>query len=257
MRLADSHNHIHFPECRPDLLAIIDRARKAGVAAMLLVGTDPDDSRKAITIAQQYTGLSATIGIHPQLAGKYTPEGVHNLAGLAGPKVVAVGETGFDLYRTPDTPAQQRELFRAHIELARQLRLPLIIHDRAAHAQTLAVLDEMDGWSLGGVMHCFSGDTDMARAVLDKGFFLSIPGVITYKNAAILAAVARHTPSECLLIETDAPYLSPAPYRGKRNEPAYLVETIRALAAIKKVGLDEIAQMTYENFSRLFLAKRA
>jgi TatD DNase family protein len=200
--------------------------------------------------------LFAAIGIHPQLAGRYAPRDVQALEDLAGPKVVAVGETGFDLYRTPATEDLQTALFQAHIELARRLKLPLVIHDRQAHTQTLSLLDETDGWSLGGVMHCFSGDVSLARIVLDKGFYISIPGVITYKNAQDLVAAASYAPTERLLIETDAPYLSPHPYRGKPNEPAYLVETLTCLARLKEIDIDEMAAITVHNFQALFLNDR-
>lgn len=251
MRLADSHNHIHFSEC--DTSAILKRARDAGVVNQLLVGIDPHDCRRALEVARDEPGLYAAIGIHPQLAGEYARRDVEALADLAGPKVVAVGETGFDLYRTPQSEALQAELFRDHIELARRLRLPLVIHDRQAHAQTLALLDETAAWTLGGVMHCFSGDVDLARIVINKGFYLSIPGVITYKNARDLVAVAAFAPAERLLIETDAPYLSPQPYRGKPNEPAYLIETLTCLARIKEIAVDEMAAITVDNFHTLFL----
>lgn len=255
MQLADSHNHIHFPEC--DTAAVLKRSISAGVVNQLLVGIDPGDCRRALEVALPETGLYAAIGIHPQLAGKYSPLDVQSLVEMACPTVVAVGETGFDLYRTPATEALQAELFRAHIELARLLKLPIVIHDRQAHDQTLRVLDEADGWALGGVMHCFSGDVSLARRILDKGFYLSIPGVITYKNARDLVAVACYTPPERLLIETDAPYLSPQPYRGKSNEPAYLVETLARLATIKEIDIDEMAAITVDNFNALFLKDRA
>ena len=254
MHLADSHNHIHFSEC--DTEKILQRSQAAGVVNQLLVGIDPEDCRCALDVATPVPGLFAAIGIHPQLAGEYAPIDVLALEDLAGPKVVAVGETGFDLYRTPTTAELQAELFRAHIELARRLKLPLVIHDRQAHSQTLSLLDENDGWTLGGVMHCFSGDVSLARIILDKGFYISIPGVITYKNARDLVAAATYAPAERLLIETDAPYLSPQPYRGKPNEPAYLVETLACLARIKEIDIDEMAAITVHNFQALFLNDR-
>lgn len=249
---ADSHNHIHFPECRAGFAGILARARAAGVCAQVLVGIDPDDSRAAVAACRGEEGLWAAIGIHPQQAGVFGPADVLALEALADDTVVAVGETGFDLYRTPDTAGAQEALFEAHIALARRIKRPLIIHDRAAHDQTLAVLERCDGWSLGGVMHCFSGDVAMSRAVLDRGFFLSIPGVITFKNAVTLAAVAAYVPAERLLVETDAPYLAPVPHRGKPNEPAYLVETLTRLAAVKQIAVDEMARKTVENFQSLF-----
>lgn len=253
MNLADSHNHLHFDDFRKDRTKVMDRAYKEGVKAMLLVGIDPDDSRRALETAEARDGLFASMGIHPQKAGVFSVDDVHALAVLAQKdKIVAVGETGFDLYRTPGTEDQQKELFKAHIELARSCSLPLIIHDRDAHRQTVDLLEQEKAWSLGGVFHCFSGDAAMASHIVDKGFFLSIPGVLTYKNAAVLREAVRVCPLEFLLVETDAPYLAPVPYRGKRNEPSYMVETVRALAAIKNIDEERMAEITTENFFHLF-----
>ncbi len=253
MNLIDSHNHLHFDNFRKDRSDVMDRARQAGVKAMLLVGIDPDDTLRALETAEAREGLFTSMGIHPQMAGVFSPEDVRALAALAeNGKIVAVGETGFDLYRTPETEDQQKELFRAHIELARSCSLPLIIHDRDAHRQTVDMLEEEGAWSLGGVFHCFSGDAAMASHIVAKGFFLSVPGVLTYKNAAVLREAVCVCPLESLLIETDAPYLAPVPYRGKRNEPSYLIETIRELAAIKKIDAECMAEITTDNFFRLF-----
>jgi TatD DNase family protein len=253
VNLVDSHNHLHFNDFRKDRSEVMDRARQAGVKAMLLVGIDPDDTCRAIETAEAGDGLFASVGIHPQMAGVFSPDDVLALEALAqNHKIVAVGETGFDLYRTPDTENQQKELFRAHIELARTCSLPLIIHDRDAHRQTLDLLEEEGAWSLGGMFHCFSGDAAMARQIVDKGFFLSVPGVLTYKNAAVLRQAVRACPLESLLVETDAPYLAPVPYRGKRNEPSFLIETVRELAAIRKLDAEQMAEITTENFFRLF-----
>ena len=253
MNLADSHNHLHFDDFRKDRSEVMDRARQAGVKAMLLVGIDPDDTLRALETAETRDGLFESVGIHPQLAGEFSPGDVLALAALAQKhKVVAVGETGFDLYRAPETEDRQKDLFRAHIELARSCSLPLIIHDRDAHRQSVDMLEEEGAWALGGVFHCFSGDAAMAGHIVDKGFFLSVPGVLTYKNATVLREAVSACPLESLLVETDAPYLAPVPYRGKRNEPSYLRETIRELAAIKKVDAERMAEITMENFFRLF-----
>ena len=253
MNLVDSHNHLHFNDFRQDRSKVMDRARQAGVKAMLLVGIDPDDTRRALATAETGDGLFASVGIHPQMAGVFSSEDVLALEPLTqNDKIVAVGETGFDLYRTPDTENRQKELFRAHVELARTCSLPLIIHDRDAHRHTLDLLDEENAWSLGGVFHCFSGDADMAEYIVGKGFFLSVPGVLTYKNAAVLRDAVKVCPLEALLVETDAPYLAPVPYRGKRNEPSFLIETIRELAAIRKKDAESMAEITTENFFRLF-----
>ncbi len=257
MNTADSHNHLHFRDYRGDREGVMDRACAAGVARMLLVGIDGEDSREAVEVAGTRTGLYASIGIHPQNAGVFSPRDVFSLEGLAARgKVVAVGETGFDLYRTPQSEALQKELFEAHISLARKLSLPLVIHDRDAHAQTLEVLDRCDAWPLGGVFHCYSGDVRMASRILEKGFYLSVPGVVTYKKAEVLREVVRLCPASSLLAETDAPFLSPAPYRGKRNEPAYMIRTVEEMARIKGVSPEAMGQQVLENFDRLFLSKK-
>jgi len=250
--ISDSHNHLHFSAFADDLPAVIERARDCGVSNMLMVGIDPDDTRAALDTARVYNGVYSSVGIHPQNAVKYNRNDLYDLAGMLGEdKVVAIGETGFDLYRSPDDIEEQRDLFMAHIEIAKEKALPVIIHDRQAHEETLKVMDDMDGWSSGGVFHCFSGDVALAEYVVKKGFFISIPGVVTFKNAGVLSDVVFRTPTENLLVETDAPFLSPVPFRGKRNEPAYLVHTLERMAEIKGMELDEIADITSDNFLRL------
>ena len=252
--LIDSHNHLHFNAYKKDRDTVVSRAAAEGVTSMLLVGIDPDDSLRAVALARQYEGLFAAIGIHPQMANEYAAEELFSLAEKAkDPKVVAVGETGFDLFRTPQSEDAQRALFAAHIQLAKKLGLPVIIHDRDAHEETTSLMDERNGWTTGGVFHCFSGDVTLARKVLDEGFYVSVPGVVTYKNASRLHEVVAFCPLERLLIETDAPYLSPEPYRGKRNEPSYIRHTALAISRIKGVSFEEVARATTENFNRLFV----
>jgi TatD DNase family protein len=255
MKIADSHNHLHFDECRKNLDDIINRSFSAGIEKFLLVGIDPDDSMRAKIFSERHNGFYSTVGIHPQMAGKYSTEDVYNLSRQIDEKVVAVGETGFDFFRAPASYIEQEQIFKAHIKLSKDYALPLVIHDREAHKETIRVLDENDGWSMGGVMHCFSGDTALAAYILSKGFYLSITGVITYKSADILREVAKVTPLDRLLIETDAPYLSPVPYRGKMNEPAYLIEVLKMLSEIKKMGMEELSEITFSNFEKLFLLK--
>ena len=257
MKIADSHNHLHFDECKKNLDDILNRAFNAGVEKILLVGIDPEDSVKARKLSEMYKEFYTTVGIHPQMARKYSKEDVYNLSYQIDEKVVAVGETGFDFFRTPDSYLEQEEIFKAHIKLSKEHDLPLVIHDREAHKETVRVLDENDGWSMGGVMHCFSGDMDLASCILSKGFYLSITGVITYKSANILREVAQRTPLDRLLIETDAPYLSPVPYRGKMNEPAYLIEVLKILSETKKIGIEKLSEITFSNFEKLFLSNEA
>jgi len=255
--LIDSHNHLHFDEYQDDRNDVVNRALAAGVTSMLLVGIDPEDSRRAVALARQYEGFYASVGIHPQLATTYGIEDVYSLAEMAkAPQVVAVGETGFDLFRTPQSEDNQRELFAAHIKLAHELGLPLIIHDRDAHEKTTALMDERDGWEEGGVFHCFSGDVSLAKKVLDEGFHVSIPGVVTFKNASRLHEVVAFCPLDRLIIETDAPYLSPAPYRGKRNEPSYIRQTALEVARIKGISLEKVALATTDNFRNIFVRNK-
>lgn len=256
MNIVDSHNHIHFRAFGHDREEALDRAFDGGVTSMLVVGIDPNDCEKALSVARAHKGVFASIGIHPQNADKYSVKEVQNLAGLCSdPCVVAIGETGFDLFRTPESEPRQKDLFAAHIELARQFRLPLVIHDRQAHDQTLQVMNEAKAWPIGGVFHCFSGDAQFARIITANGFLISIPGVVSFKNAHILKDVVDRTPLEFLLVETDAPYLTPEPFRGKRNEPLYVVKVVDEIARIKKTSAEEIARVTSENFTRLFLGR--
>lgn len=251
--MIDAHNHIHFSEFRRDLEDVLRRAASGGMKAMLTVGIDPGDCARALSLAGSRRGVYAAVGIHPQNGGRYLPEDVLGLGRHRTDSVVAIGETGFDLYRTPDSVDAQKELFLAHITLARHMGLPLVIHDRAAHAQTVAVLDEAGAWELGGVFHCFSGDVDLARTVVGRGFFISIPGVVTFRNADQLREVVRAIPLERLLVETDAPYLAPEPHRGKRNEPLFTARTVEEIARIKGITSEEVALTTTDNFCRLFL----
>jgi len=253
-RIVDSHNHLHFNEFRSDLEQVVSRAVDAGVETMLLVGIDPQDSLNALNLARRYQGMYVSLGIHPQLAGSFTAEDVLKLNIMAGDhKVVAIGETGLDLYRAPDTLDLQKQLFKAHIGLARSLNLPLVIHSRDAHEIVLNIMDENDAWGVGGVIHCFSGDMKVAEHVINRGFMISIPGVVTFKNGAQLREIVKHVPGESILVETDAPYLAPVPHRGKRNEPAYVVDTLEAVSRVRGVGIDDMAAVTASNFSRLFL----
>jgi TatD DNase family protein len=225
-----------------------------GVSGMLLVGIDLQDSENAAHLSSKHKGLFSSIGIHPQNADKYLPSEVEELRRISKKyeKVVAVGETGFDLFHTPHTYKQQKDFFLAHMDIARDLSLPLIIHDREAHAQTTELMNEYRSYNLSGVFHCFSGDVSMARFVIDLGFYLSIPGVVTYKNAAKLKEVVSFCPLDVLLVETDAPFLAPVPYRGKRNEPSFLVKTINEISRIKAFSIEEVCSATSENFKRLF-----
>jgi TatD DNase family protein len=256
MDMTDSHNHIHFKEFEADLALVMERAAAVGVKTMLAVGTDPDDSARAVAAAGKLQGVYAAVGIHPQLAHIYRPEDVNRLEGIVTDRVVAVGETGFDLYRAAGSASEQEKIFIAHMGLARRLNLPIVIHDREAHDLTVAILDRAGGWESGGVFHCFSGDVDLAWTVVNRGFLVSIPGVITYRRAQTLRDVVRAIPMEAILVETDAPYLAPEPSRGRRNEPSFMVRTVEEIARIKGLDPEHVAGAASDNFRRLFLGGR-
>jgi TatD DNase family protein len=250
--LIDSHAHLEMTAYDGDREAVLARAAKAGVGAIVTVGTTLPDAVKAVTLAGRYDSVYAAVGIHPHEAGQIGGETYDTLRKLARqPKVIAVGEIGLDFFYNHSPREVQLLRFREQLALAEELDLPVIIHDRDAHAETLAVLDEYAG-RLRGVLHCFSGDLVMARTCLARGFHLSIAGPVTYRNADRLREVAREAPLERLLVETDAPYLAPQPHRGKRNEPAYVVQTAECLAGVRGITLAEVARQTTANACRLF-----
>jgi len=248
----DSHAHLEMEAFDVDREAVIGRAAAAGLTAIITVGTTLPDCEKAVSLAGLYRLVHAAIGIHPHEvkgidAGTY--DALRILARQA--KVVAIGEIGLDFFYDLSPREIQLRCFAEQLDLAEELALPVIIHDREAHAETLAILRRRKG-RLRGVLHCFSGDPVMARECIALGFHLSVAGPVTYRKADQLRAVAREIPAERLLIETDAPYLAPQPYRGKRNEPAYVVETARCLAEIRGMAVGELERMMEQNARRLF-----
>jgi TatD DNase family protein len=255
--LIDTHTHVDMPVYDSDRSSVIERARETGLVALIAVGAHLSSSERTVALAREYDFVYAAVGVHPHDV-KDIPEsereGVYrNMEQLAGdPKVVAWGETGLDYYYEHSPRDLQQEHFREQIRSARRLRLPLIIHSRDSREDTLNILKEEKARDVGGVFHCFSGDAGMADQVLDLGFHLSFSGMITFKNAGNITDVARRIPLDRLLIETDCPYLTPIPYRGKRNEPAYVRYVAEKLAEIKGISTEEIARATGENASRLF-----
>lgn len=253
MNLIDSHAHLDLPEFDADREAVIERARTAGVASIVTIGIGPKECRAAVQIAQQWPFVYAALGIHPHNAARWNGEVRDFLAQAAHqPKVVAIGEIGLDFYRNRSAKKDQIRCFRDQIHLARDLKLPIIIHDREAHRETLAIVREEHAGEYGGVFHCFSGDASMARECIDLGFFISIPGTVTFRNAHVLHEVVRHVPLEHLLVETDCPFLTPVPFRGKRNEPAYVRYVAEAIAALKNLTTEEVASQTTANADKLF-----
>jgi TatD DNase family protein len=254
----DSHAHIEGNEFDADRNAVIQRALDAGVEIIVCVGDGEvaaDSHAAAFRIAEEYPFIYTTVGVHPHEARLLDDNLYAKLMDLSQhPKVIAWGEIGLD-YHYDNSPREvQREAFRRQLRMARERRLPISIHTREAEADTLAILDEE--WKdsgLSGVIHCFTGTREFAEQAIDRGFYISFSGVITFKKAGDLRETALRIPIERLLIETDSPFLAPVPYRGRRNEPVYVVETARALAELRGTNPEEIGRVTSENFKWLFM----
>lgn len=251
--LTDTHCHLDFPDYRDDLPEVLARSRQAGVGRIVTVGIDLVTSQAAIELAANDSSLFATVGVHPHHVRELAAGAYERLRELAAhPRVVAYGEIGLDYVKEYSPRAMQQEHFARQVDLARELSLPLIIHDREAHVDTLAVLRAAPSLAAGGVMHCFSGDAAFAEEVLALGFYISIPGVVTFPKAQVMREAVRQVPLDRLLLETDGPFLAPAPWRGKRNEPALMLHTAIKVAELKGVSLAELALATTANAERLF-----
>jgi TatD DNase family protein len=252
LELFDTHAHLHFPEFDADREAMLDRARAAGVRRMVTIGTDADTTRAAIAIAEREGDVWATAGVHPHDAGETDDVALAEVERLAGnPRVVAIGEIGLDFFRNLSPREAQERVFRRFIALARRLRKPVVVHCREAHAEVLSILSEEGAAEVGGIMHCFSGDVEIARRCLDLGLVISLAGPVTYPNARALPDVARFVPADRLVVETDCPFLPPQGYRGKRNEPAYLALTATRVAELRGESLETLARRTSDNARRL------
>jgi TatD DNase family protein len=247
----DTHCHLEMKEFDADREDVIKRSRDAGIEAVVTVGSDPEGTKKGISLAEAYDFIYASVGIHPHDARDFTEDmytQLHNWT--RNNKVVAIGETGLDYHYDHSPRSRQKEVFERHLHLAKETGLPVIIHSREAKEDTLFILRE-SGIS-SGVLHCFSGDMDMAEQAMSLGFYISIAGPVTFKKASSLQEIARRIPDDYLLVETDAPYLSPEPFRGKRNEPAYLLHTIKRIAELRSVSPEDAARITTLNAKRLF-----
>ncbi|MBI4490501.1 MAG: TatD family hydrolase [Deltaproteobacteria bacterium] len=253
--LIDSHAHIQGKEFAPDLSAVLQRARDAGVEKIIVVGGAGDLSSNdaALELAKSFPGLFATVGMHPHDAMEVSEEDLKRLKVLAkNPKVVAVGETGLDFYYSHSPRNIQIELFCWFTQMARETGLPLVVHDREAHREIADLLRREGKGDLQGVIHCFTGDYEAAKEFLDLGFYLSFTGIITFKNADPLREVVRRLPLDKILVETDSPYLTPVPHRGKRNEPAFVCLVAETVARVRSMSLAEVAQATSSNAQELF-----
>jgi TatD DNase family protein len=272
VRLVDSHVHLDDRKFDADREAVIERALAAGVERMMAIGTGggPPDLETAIRQAERYPFIAATIGVHPHDASKATPETFARLRELAAhPKVLAIGEIGLDYHYDFSPRDVQQSVFRKQLEIAAEAGKPIVIHSRESWADTMAMLASRplpdgrgsepvseprpSGSDWYGIIHCFTGNPQQAREALDLGFHLAFGGVLTFPSAEAVREAARMTPEDRLLVETDCPYLAPVPYRGKRNEPAFVVEVTRRLAEVRGSTLHEIAAQTTRNFERLCL----
>lgn len=248
--LIDTHAHLNFKAFNEDYEEVILRAEKAQVSAIINVGSNLETSKKAIAIARKHKNIFAAIGLHPiHVKDEEFDEKYQKIA--TEKKVVAIGETGLDYYYNRDSADKQKEVFIKHINLANKLSKPLIIHSRDAGEDILSILTSLNPLP-AGVFHCFSENWDFAQVILDMGFLLSFTGLITFSKNSQTNQVIENTPLEKIMIETDSPYLSPDPYRGKRNEPAYVLEVAKKIAEIKKLPLDIVTSKTTQNTKELF-----
>jgi TatD DNase family protein len=256
----DSHCHLSFPELSSDIDAVVERMADARVTAALNVCVTLEEFPRVLALANRFPHIVCSVGVHPDYPAGDGQEGaplqepdVDTLVQLAGErKVVAIGETGLDYYRLKEPLDWQRERFRTHIRAARRCGKPLIVHTRAAAADTLRLMREEGAAEAGGVMHCFTESWEVASAALDLGFYISFSGIVTFKSATDLQEVARKVPLDRLLIETDSPYLAPVPHRGKRNEPSYVPHVAAKIAMLRDVSHDQIARASFDNFMKLF-----
>jgi TatD DNase family protein len=258
VKLVDSHTHLDDPKYEADREQVIERALAAGVECMVAVGTGngPPDLEAGVRLAERYPFMYATIGVHPHDASKATQETFARLRELsAHPKVIAIGEIGLDYHYDLSPRPVQREVFARQLEIAAESGKPVVIHTREAWEDTMAQFG--GGGPVRGILHCFTGDVAQARQALDLGFHLAFGGVVTFPKADEVREAARITPDDRLLIETDCPYLAPAPHRGKRNEPAFVAEVTRRLAQERGATPEEIAAITTANFERLCLRREA
>ncbi|MCS0496930.1 TatD family hydrolase [Ancylobacter sp. MQZ15Z-1] len=252
--IVDSHCHLDFPDFAAELDAVVERARAAGVGRMVTIGTRVRRSAQVRAIAERFDDVFCSVGTHPHNAGEEADVTLDELLAEADhPRVVAIGEAGLDYHYDSAPREAQAAGFRLHIEAARRTGLPLVIHAREADDDVAAILEEETGrGAFSFVLHCFTAGPELARRAVALGGYVSFSGILTFKSGAPLREIAAGLPAERLLVETDAPYLAPNPWRGKRNEPSYVVETARILAEARGVSREEIAALTTGNFFRLF-----
>jgi TatD DNase family protein len=250
--LIDSHAHLDMEDFDADRDLVIKRARAGGIARIITIGIDLASSMKTIEIAQEYEYVYAAVGYHPHNAKEADVRDLEKLRALASEaKVVAWGEIGLDFFRLHSPPELQIKAFERQLDMAFELELPVIIHDRDAHGDLLRILKSRKR-QYQGVMHCFSGNYDLAMALIEMGFYISFPGTVTYKNALDIQGAASRIPLERLMVETDCPYLTPAPFRGKRNEPLYVKHTAEKIAQLRELDFKQLEEATSANTTQLF-----
>lgn len=249
----DSHCHLNFPGLVEELDTILANMRANEVSHALCVSVDLATFPQVLQLAVRHDNLYASVGVHPDYVLETEPTQAELINLAQHPKVIAIGETGLDYYRLTGDLEWQRERFRTHIRAARECGKPLIIHTRAAAADTLRIMNEEEAGKIGGVMHCFTENLEVAQAAIKMGFHISFSGILTFKNATIIKEVAQNIPLDKILIETDSPYLAPTPYRGKSNQPAYVKHVAEEIAKLRSITLEEVGTATSQNFRRLFL----
>ncbi len=249
----DSHAHIFFQDFQDEVEAVVARAREAGVGCLINVGTDVESSRTVIELAEKYPEIYAVVGIHPHEVQEMTDQDLTTLKGMAQhEKVVAIGEVGLDYHYEHSPKETQQRRLRDFIRLARDVKLPLVIHCRDAFEDCFRIFDEEDAWKLGGVFHCFTGNLETAKKIIKKGFYVSFSGIVTFKKATELHEAVKGLPRDRYLIETDCPFLAPEPYRGKRNEPAYVKHVAEKIAELKSLSVEDVARISARNAKDVF-----
>ena len=249
----DSHCHLDFPDLIKDIDGILGNMRANQVSHALCVSVQLETFPNVLKLAEQHDNLFASVGVHPDYELETEPTQSELVRLAQHHKVVAIGETGLDYFRLTGNLDWQRERFRIHIRASKESGKPLIVHTRSAAADTLRIMTEEDAGNVGGVMHCFTENLQIAQAAIDLGFYISFSGIVTFKNAAIIKEVARSIPLEKILIETDSPYLAPTPHRGKTNQPAFVIHVAEEIALLRGISLEEVGETTTRNFRRLFL----
>ncbi|MDP1592783.1 MAG: TatD family hydrolase [Gallionella sp.] len=252
MPFIDSHCHINFHELSENIGDVLAKMRQNDVLSALCVSVNLADFPQVLKLAEDYPNIYASVGVHPDYENVEEPSVEHLVALACHPKIIAIGETGLDYYRLSGDLDWQRARFRNHIRASRICGKPLIIHTRSAAEDTLRIMAEEGAAEAGGVMHCFTENWEVAEAALAMGFYISFSGIVTFKNALQIKDVARRVPLDRMLIETDAPYLAPVPYRGKLNQPAYVKHVAEEIALLRGISVEEVGLRTSENFARLF-----